>query len=458
MYNIKNLTVHRYPSSLPVLNNLNLESGSNESISIIGSNGSGKTTFAYSLIGLIPFYIKGNVSGKFSLEKTNVFDLSFQERIKKISYVFQDVESQILFGNVKDVLGLNDKNTYHTVIYELVRLFNVGHLLEKKPNELSSGESQKVALISATRNNPKLIIYDEATTALDHQTKKKFAEIVRYLLESGKSILLLGQNGKLLNEYASKTFYVQNNALSETPNTNALTDTYYNELESFLPTSVKDYVNLININHIVHSYKNWIYNLEISSFSIQKGETIAIIGENGSGKSTFVNCLNGYLRPKVSEIEILGGNSKHNIFNVFSSPSVQLCEPRIGDELARANMELPKNKQLVQKYFPFLDFEKDPFELSFGEQRVLTFLQAAFSDRGIIIVDEPELGVDEVHYGFFKYIFQLNIMNKNRIIIYITHDLKLAENYSSRVLMFDKGKIVKDKKNTGLSLESWFES
>lgn len=454
MYEIKNLTIYRSDEQEPVLRDLYLTSSNNSSIAIIGNNGSGKTTFAFSLIGLIPFCYKGIVNGEFYSDNINIFNLSFQDRISRISYVFQDAESQILFGKVEDVLGLNEGDKNHTIILDLITILDVKKMLNKEPRELSSGEAQKIALISAMRNNPNLVIYDEATTALDYKTRKKFKCVVEYLLKCGKNILLLGQNSKMLNEYAHKVFYISDRTLSEKPIVSKLPEYCFFDLID-LPI-INSQFNSINIEYIGHSYKNWSYKLEVNNLVINNGETIAIVGENGSGKSTFLNCINGYINPRKFRTNISNKKLQYYIFTVFSSPSIQFCEPTIKNEICRINSQMAKRIEIIQKIFPFLDLNKDPLDLSFGEQRVLTFLQAILSNKSILLFDEPELGMDESNYNFIKYILNKNIQDKKRTIMYVTHDFQLAENFSTRVLQFENGKIIRDEPNNGLSIESWF--
>ena len=159
--------------------------------------------------------------------------------------------------------------------------------------------------------------------------------------------------------------------------------------------------------------------------------------------------MNGYFKPDRLNISFADSN-KYNltdfIFTVFNSPSIQITEATIGKELNffianKGNDFLYE----VIKHFPFLKADKDPFELSFGQQRILCMLCAVASTKPILIFDEPELGIDESNLNLFKEFLKWNKKNHKKLILYVTHELDLAKNYSDRLIMFTKGKITTDK-------------
>ena len=113
----------------------------------------------------------------------------------------------------------------------------------------------------------------------------------------------------------------------------------------------------------------------------------------------------------------------------------------------------------IYRHFPFLKTNIDPFELSFGQQRILCMLCAIISSKPILIFDEPELGIDETNLNLFKDFVRWNKVNHKKIILYVTHDLELAKNYSDRVIIFRDGIITSDKKTNSIdNFDTLFEN
>lgn len=455
MYQISKLSVYREEYN-PILENINLDSTENQAISIIGKNGSGKSSLAFALIGLIPTHFPHKVEGSFVINNIDILSLSFTEKLSLISYVFQDTESQILFGNVKDILGLNEENTDKNLINELINIFDIGFLLDKKPNELSSGESRKVALISAVKGFQKLIIYDEATSALDPKAKFEFTKIIEHLLNNRKNIILLGQNHNLLKNYSTAQYFITDKILRTSTEKSTLDYSQLRKVVSnFITKKEKDFK--LNIEKLFHSYKKWNYNLDVQNLTISQGETIAIVGENGSGKSTFINSIIGFVKPKKLNTNIPITELRENIYNVFTSPALQILEATIKKEIEKVNCDLLKNYEDLQQFFPFLELDKDPFTLSFGQQRLLTFLQAITSNMEVLIFDEPELGLDDDNIELIKQLLLLNLSERKKTILFVTHNIELAEKFSSRIIKFHNGQIQKDELNHSLSISKWFD-
>lgn len=458
MFQIKGLSVKYSEIEESILENLNFLIDGNFCVGIVGDNGCGKTTFAHSILGIIPFYHSGIVAGEFRDDQSriNLLNRSLVERLSLISYVFQDVESQILFGTVADILGLNEIGTPKKLIFDLLDIFKAKHLIDRKPSQLSTGESQKIALISAIKNNPKLIIYDEATSALDPLMKREFSTIVKQLLDSNKSIILLGQKFNDLDKYCNIVFTLNNKQIY--PYSDKVKQPRIPDFTNFF-ACLNNLINFnASVNHMFHHFPgNNAFFLDVKDIEIKQGESIAVVGINGSGKTTFLNALNGFFKPKNISVSFNGieqSNLSRQTFTVFNSPSIQITEATIGQELELIGV---RNIDTIISYFPFLIFDKDPFSLSFGQQRILTMIAAILSEKQILIFDEPELGLDENNISLFKEFVKWNKVNSRKAIIYVTHDMKLAKEYSDRILMFNNGKNILDVKTDCIaSLDSLF--
>jgi energy-coupling factor transport system ATP-binding protein len=468
MIDIKSLSVkYENENSDWILSNFNLKFENNTCIGIIGDNGSGKTTLAHALIGIIPFLTKGLVKGAVLLNNFDFLQDSIDSRLNNISYSFQDVESQILFGNVSDVIGLNEISSPKDLINNIIRILGIQHLLDRNPDELSGGEAQRVALASAFRLDPKFIIYDEATSALDPITKRDFHLLINYLKSHNKSILLLGQRPEILLPYTDDVFMLNDsNAFKYKSNKQKKISLENNTNDFWNNTILNSELNSFNISELFIKELFFLrkkpnqFKIEIRNFKISGGENIAILGKNGSGKTTFLHLLNGLLKANRffyrinSDNHFDSNNISEYIKTVYHSPNSQIIGTTVDEELFGIEKKI---KSEIIKRFSFFEFQKDPLDLSFGQQRLLCLLSSFFSNRPILFIDEPEFGIDSNNIQYIKSYFQLNQKEKIKTIVFTTHDLEFAYELADRCLLMDNGNIIAEiKPNSLIELENWF--
>jgi energy-coupling factor transport system ATP-binding protein len=460
MFKIKELFVKYLYQKNWIFENASLDIPNPSCIGIIGNNGDGKTTLALTIIGTIPFLTKGNVSGDIICDGKNFINTGVEKRLEHISYVFQDSESQVLFGNVSNILGLNEFGPDKELIWKYVKFFGIEHLLERQPSTLSSGELQRVMLIGSLRNNPNLFIYDEVTSVLDPLLKEDFLFFVNQLVSQSKSVLLLGQRSEAISKYTNACYQIIDKKISA--------------IEGYHQLNVKSIDPQQLYSHIQNDFDLYIDNIEflrknsnkfhlfIKDLEIPSGQNIAIVGVNGSGKTTFLNILYGLVSPKKFEIKI--NNKKYTSFKkshlnnivdyVFHNPYNQIICGTIREELGSIDKE-----NEIKRLFPFLDYDSDPLNLSYGQLRMLCFLKEALKNKPILCIDEPEIGLDSTNFSFIQNYLILNKIEKKRTIIYSTHDLDFAKKSADRIILFRNGKICANElADRILSINEWFKS
>jgi energy-coupling factor transport system ATP-binding protein len=178
-----------------LFNNFNLNIIDGEWLSIVGPSGSGKSTLAKILIGILDF--KGNiVVDKLILDKQNIIDIR-----KMIAIVFDNPDNQFIGETVKDDLAFALENLNYTAddinskIMEIAKKLSIEELLEKKPQQLSGGQKQKVALASSLIYDPKIIILDEALSMVDLEYKKEILDLLKQLnKEENKTIIYISHD------------------------------------------------------------------------------------------------------------------------------------------------------------------------------------------------------------------------------------------------------------------------
>ncbi len=166
---------------------------------IIGSNGSGKSTLCNAMVGLIPHYFVGKLSGDVVVDGVSTVDSTIAELSSKIGLVFQNPFNQLSYtaGTVAEELayGLGNRGISREIMMKKVeyvaKLMRIDHIIHKNPLELSGGQVQRVAFGSTFIMEPKILVLDECTTQLDPLGSEEIFDIVKDLNKKGITVIMV---------------------------------------------------------------------------------------------------------------------------------------------------------------------------------------------------------------------------------------------------------------------------
>jgi len=343
-----------------ILKNLSFKIYTKEIVAIVGESGSGKSMTALSLIGLQPKQAIINAT-QMIFDNQNLMTFNSKDwqknRGNTLGIVFQEPQSSLnpsircgkqLFEVLQIHRQLKIKQIEELVKKCLrdVQLNDYKRILKSYPHELSGGQKQRVMIAMALLCNPKLLIADEPTTALDVTVQKEIMELLKSLQKKYEmSILFISHNLAIVKQLADRVLVMHEGRIVESENSNVL---FQNPKHNYtkglmfarpeigvrlerLPT-IKDYSNsmfkpkktslskrlekhnelyaqkpLIEIKDFEKNYfnNNWFRGksslkaLHQTSFSLYPGETLGLVGESGCGKSTLAKTL-VYLDPATS--------------------------------------------------------------------------------------------------------------------------------------------------------------
>lgn len=447
------------------LDNINIKINDGECVLITGKSGCGKSTILKLINGLIPHYYQGYLSGKVFINKTLLANLELSTISQTVGSVFQNPRSQLFCVNTTseiafgcENLGL-PKDEIISRIKNSTKQLDIEKLLDKNIFKLSGGEMQQIACASIATMLPEIIVLDEPTANLDAKSIQKLKATINLWKKEGKTIIiaehylqwltsicdrvLLLENGKLKKDISMKNF--KNYPENKIQELGLRPLSLHNINQTSIPTFSD---NNFSIKNFIFKYKKSNINtLNIKNLNFKVGSTIALIGNNGSGKSTFARCLCG-LEKKCNSILTYNDkvfNSKNRInlcYLVMQDVNRQLFTESVLDEILLGSENI--NKQSAIEILSSLNLNKyldsPPSTLSGGQKQRLAISSALISNKEIIVFDEPTSGLD--HYHMEEVVSNINLLKeKNKTVFIITHDIELITKCCNNIIHLDNGEV-----------------
>ncbi|RZP08639.1 MAG: ABC transporter ATP-binding protein [Flavobacteriales bacterium] len=492
-----------------ILSNVSFDLKKNEVLGLVGESGSGKSFTALSVLDLI--HLKNlKTEGKIIFNGRELNELSKKEyqkiRGKEISMIFQepmsslnptmkcgDQISEIIINHEKISKKIAKKRSIELI--KKVQLKNPKLVFEKYPFQLSGGQQQRIMIAIAIACKPKLLIADEPTTSLDSLVRNDIISLIKSLQnEYSMSVLFISHDLKLVSKFVDNLIVLKNGIIIEKGVSsqifNSPKENYTKHLINSSPpknnrpnrlitsTNKKNKIiskeeradhhlkiynknPILKINNLTVFYKNNQILKDIS-FDLYKGETLGIIGESGSGKSTIAKSILGLI--KINNGEILFKNQNTNdISNSIFRKKVQLIfqdpysslnseisigksiiEPMIAHKIFNSKHEMKCRaiELLNQVGLSESDFKKFPNQFSGGQRQRIVIARALALNPEIIICDESVSALD---VSIQAQILNLLSDLKEKYLftfLFISHDMSVIKYFTDRLIVLKKGQII----------------
>lgn len=215
----------------------------------------------------------------------------------------------------------------------------------------------------------------------------------------------------------------------------------------------------IRLENVCFSYGNGALVLDDITLTISQGQTVALIGHNGSGKTSLVKHLNGLLKANSGKVSIGGETTAnrltsdlaHSVALSFQNPDDQICKRKVWDEVAFGPKNLGYNKekihQLVNASLSVFDLESvkddNPYDLGYSERKRVALASIIAMDTPVVVFDEPTAGLDSREMTLFKNTLT-KLRKENKTAIVITHDMDFVAEQIPRVICLGDGKLIFD--------------
>ncbi len=196
---------HRYPNGVHALRGVNVRVAEGEFVAIIGQNGSGKTTFAKHLNGLLR-----PTAGSVSVDGRNAGKLPVSAMSRTVGYCFQNPDHQIFCDTVYNEVAFGPQNLrlppaeIAERVQQALEAVGLSEMKERMPKELSKGQRQRVAVASVLSMRPKVLVIDEPTTGQDYRDGLEMLNLVQHLNDAGHTILFITHDMPMVARFARR--------------------------------------------------------------------------------------------------------------------------------------------------------------------------------------------------------------------------------------------------------------
>nr|WP_236887002.1 ABC transporter ATP-binding protein [Dickeya chrysanthemi] len=504
---------------LKVVQDLSFEIGERETVALVGESGSGKSVTALSIMRLLAGP-QVQTRGRVLFDGRDLLALPAREmqhiRGNRIGMVFQEPMTSLnpvltIGTQITEVLRRHRGMDHAGARAEAVRLLERVRIpaahsrLDEYPLSFSGGMRQRVVIAIALACNPRLLIVDEPTTALDVTIQAQILGLIKALQEEeGMSILFITHDMGVVAEVADRTLVMYRGAGVEMADTRRLfrapqhpySKTLFSAVprlgdmsDSCLPRrfalsgqpetdvledTVRPGEPVLAVSNLVKRFEvksGWlrrvtgrVHAVENVSFSLQPGETLSLVGESGCGKSTTGRAILRLLEPNGGAVSLCGENMlsadksalaglRRRAQMIFQDPYDSLnprltvgnaiAEPMVSHGLASARQAPQKVAELLEKVGLQADMAgRYPHQFSGGQRQRLCIARALALNPQVIIADEAVSALDmTVKAQIVNLLLDLQ-QQLGLAYLFISHDMAVVERISHRVAVMYQGEIV----------------
>ena len=502
MISLQNVT-YRYPDQeRPALSGFSASLEAGEFVLVVGPSGAGKSTFLRCLNGLVPHFYGGQWSGTVSVLGRDPVAEAPRGMADLVGIVFQDPEAQFVVDTVEDELAFAMENfalpqsTMRKRVEEVLDQMNIAHLRSRRISTLSGGEKQRVAIASVLALQPQILVLDEPTSQLDPQAAEEVLIALRQINEDlGLTVVLSEHRLERVLQYADRILYIPalgvppvlddpRSVAAQLPTVPPLVQLGRTLHWEPLPLTIKEgrahtrklatlltgpsaspttHTSRGNISGTVLQTRDLCYSydghraLNGVNLAVRGGEFVALMGRNGSGKSTLLKQCVALLRPHQGQVEVMGKDTQKSpmeeiirvVGYVPQHPGSLLFGESLAAELAftRRGHGMPadpiSDRELLDRLGLGHLSERDPRDLSGGEQQRAALAAILVSNPQIILLDEPTRGLDYAQKESLATLL-LEMKRQGRTIVMASHDVELVAACADRVVLMAEGEIVVD--------------
>ena len=497
----------RNPQANEIVRGVSFDLAAGETLAIVGESGSGKSVTALSINRLVDFGGGRIIDGTIKLNRADgtTIDLATAKEAEltkirgaEIGMIFQEPMTSLnpvltIGTQIEESFrlhrGLTGKQAASAArdALDRVRIPDAARRLKYCPNQLSGGMLQRVVIATALACNPRLMIADEPTTALDVTVQAQIMALLAELKrETGMAMIFITHDIGLVAGMADKVMVMQHGEAVEYGQSSAVLDCpqhpYTQHLLKAVPhfesgkavrtdtvrTSESGTEPILSVEGLTVRFPvkggflgrkvGAVHAVESVDFDLVPGETLAVVGESGSGKSTTARAIMGLVKASRGKLAIggAGPNGARNATSVqmvFQNPYASL-NPRLRIDsilaepvIAAGGRDGPEARQKMLQLLdrvglPANSLERYPHEFSGGQRQRLCIARALMLNPSVVVLDEAVSALDvSVQAKVLELLIDLQ-KERGLAYLFVSHDMAVVERIAHRIAVVYAGQIV----------------
>jgi peptide/nickel transport system ATP-binding protein len=483
---------------LRIIDGVSLQVSERETLCLVGESGSGKSVTSLGVMGLLQKNALAASGGSIKLLGEELLTASGRRlrelRATRMAMIFQEPMTALnpvvpVGRQIDEVLrahtSLDARARKKRILdmMEQVRLPQIERIFASYPHRLSGGQRQRIMIAMALVLEPKLLIADEPTTALDVTTQKQILTLIRDLQrDHGTAVLFITHDMGVVAEIADRVAVMRHGRLVESGGLDGILRTpameYTRKLLASVPslvpraprsqTSAPVVLETTALGKVYRerSFLGTVREVAAAdnvTLTLRKGRTLGIVGESGSGKSTVARCIVRLIDPTSGGVRLVGNEISHlsrmllqphrkRIQIVFQDPYRSL-NPRVtvGESIAEGpiNYGMPRSQALAKarELLELVDLPPDaisryPHQFSGGQRQRVAIARALALDPDVLVADEAVSALDVSVQAQVLDLFDQIQKRLGIALLFITHDLRVAAQICDDVAVMQHGRIV----------------
>lgn len=422
------------------------------------------------------------------------------------------VEDELLFG--LENFGIDHREIEGRIASALDAV-GIADLRHREIATLSGGQKQKVAIAAILAMAPRVIVMDEPTSALDPASARDVFEVLRRAKElTGMTVILIEQTVALLAEYCDRVVVIDQGRIAldgtptdvfshgetlraigvDTPRTVRISNSLaeaglapndspaltldgaeslvagilapgLSESSPIVPRTLGDRPDarntvderpiIVDVAGAAYSYGTGQAGIEGINLTVRAGEILAVVGQNGAGKTTFTKLLNGLIKPSAGVVRIAGLDTRttpvsalaSHAATLFQNPDRQLCrntvveEISFGLELQGAPAEAARERARHVAATFGLPENASPFNLSRGQRQMVALASVVALEPELIILDEPTSGLDYRECMTVMETVRQRALDGAAVVM-VCHDMEVVSDFADTLAVMTEGRLI----------------